>query len=75
MKRAEMIHEANVIAIRRVYATAGNDAALVELRRRLMNLPERIALCVLVKMLTLPVAPPPEFRKDDMRHRPGVAAL
>ncbi|MEI7607328.1 MAG: hypothetical protein WCJ64_08075 [Rhodospirillaceae bacterium] len=74
MKRTEMIHEADVIAIHRAYATAGKDAALVELRRRLMNLPERIAPCVLVKVLKLPVAPPPEFRKDDMRHKPGLGS-
>jgi len=67
-----MIHEADVIAIRRAFQTAGKEAALVELRRRLMHLPERIAPCVLMKVLRLPVAPPPEFRKDDMRHKPGL---
>ena len=64
-----MIHEADVIAIRRVYATAA------ELRRRFMSLPERIAPCVLVKVLKLPVAMPPKFRKDDMRHKPGAAGI
>ena len=70
-----MITEAGVIAIRRAYQTAGKDAALVELRRRFMSLPANSAPCVLVKVLKLPVAPPPEFRKDDMRHRPGAASL
>ncbi len=70
-----MIHEADVIAIRRVYQTAGKEAALAELRRRFLALPESIAPCVLVKVLKLPVAPPPDFRKDDMRHKPGVAGL
>jgi len=67
-----MIHEADVIAIRRAYATSGKDAALVELRRRFMHISEQVAPRVLVKVLKLPVAPPPEFRKDDMRHKPGV---
>ncbi|MEI7608898.1 MAG: hypothetical protein WCJ64_16085 [Rhodospirillaceae bacterium] len=67
-----MIHEADVIAIRRAFQTAGKDAALIELRRRLMHLPEQAAPKVLVKVLRLPGAPPPEFRKDDMRHKPGV---
>ena len=68
-----MITEADVIAIRRADSTAGKDAALVELRRRFMSLPESEAPKVLVKVLKLPVEPPSEFRKDDMRHKPGVA--
>ncbi|MEI7610623.1 MAG: hypothetical protein WCJ64_24845 [Rhodospirillaceae bacterium] len=56
-----MIHEAAVIAIRRAYTTAGKDAALVELRRRLMHLPEQAAK-VLVKVLRLPVAPSVAYR-------------
>jgi len=70
-----MIHEADGIAIRRVYTTAGKEAALVERRRRLMPLPEQAAPRVLVTVLQLAVAPPPEFRKDDMRHKPGVGGL
>ena len=70
-----MITEADVIAIRRAYQTAGKDAALVELRRRFLHISEQTAPKVLVKLLRLPVAPPPEFRKDDMRHKSGVAGL
>ena len=67
-----MIHEADVIAICRVYATAGRDAALVELRRRFMALPESIASKALNPVLRLPVAPPPEHQRDDMRFKPGL---
>ena len=67
-----MITEADVIAIRRVYATAGRDAALAELRRRFMSLPENVAPCVLTKVLKVPVTPPPEHRRDDMRFKPGL---
>ena len=45
-----------------VYATAGKDAALVELRRRFMSLPESEAPKVLGKVLRLPVAPPAAYR-------------
>ncbi len=38
-----MITESDIIAIRRAYATAGRDAALVELRRRFMHIPETAA--------------------------------
>ena len=56
--------EADVIAIRRAYQTAGKDGALVELRRRLMHVSEQAAPSVLVKVLKLPVAMPPEFRRE-----------
>ena len=59
-----MVNEADVIAIRRAYQSAGKDAALVELRRRYMAVSEQAAPSVLVKVLRLPVAPPPEFRRD-----------
>ncbi len=67
-----MITEADVIAIRRAYTTAGRDAALVELRRRFMNISELAAPAVLKKVLRLPVMMPPEFRRDDMKVKPGV---
>ena len=67
-----MIHEADVIAIRRTYITTGKDAALVELRRRFMHISEQAAPSILVKVLRLPVAMPPEFRRDDMKVKPGV---
>lgn len=57
-----MIIDADVIAIRRTFATAGEDAALVELRRRFMSLPESEAPKVLDKIMRLPVAPPAEYR-------------
>ena len=57
-----MIHEADIIAIRRVYATAGHDAALVELRRRFMHVSEQAAPGVLVKVLRLKVAMPAPYR-------------
>ena len=67
-----MITEADVIAIRRAYTTAGRDAALVELRRRFMHISELAAPAVLKKVLRLPVAMPPTFRQDDMRFKPGL---
>lgn len=57
-----MITESDVLAIRRVFAASGHDAALVELRRRLMNIGEQAAPKVLEKVLRLPVAPPAAFR-------------
>ena len=57
-----MIHDADVIAIRRTYATAGRDAALAELRRRFMSLPETAAPGVLVKVLRLRVDMPAAYR-------------
>ena len=54
--------EADVITIRRAYQTGGKEAALAELRRRFMSLPESVAPCVLVKVLKLPVAPPAAYR-------------
>ncbi|MEI7609638.1 MAG: hypothetical protein WCJ64_19840 [Rhodospirillaceae bacterium] len=59
-----MITEADVIAIRRTYATTGKDAALVELRRRFMSLPESAAPKVLAKVVRLPVAPPAAYRQS-----------
>ena len=67
-----MVNEADVIAIRRAYHTAGRDAALVELRRRFMHVSEQAAPGVLVKVLRLSMAPPPEHRHDDMRFKPGM---
>ncbi len=67
-----MITEADVIAIRRAYGTAGRDAALVELRRRFMHISENAAPAILAKVLRLPVAMPPAFRRDDMKVKPGV---
>ena len=67
-----MIHEADVIAIHRVYTSAGKDAALIELRRRFMHISEQTAPAILKKVLLLPVAMPPEFRRDDMKVKPGV---
>ena len=57
-----MIHDADVIAIRRTYETAGKDAALAELRRRFMHLPESAAPNVLAKVLKLQVDMPPAYR-------------
>ena len=70
-----MIHEADLIAIRRAYATAGRDAALVELRRRFMTLPESVVPRALTHILTLPVAPPAEYRVQDMRHKPVLVEM
>ena len=67
-----MITEADVIAIRRAYSSAGKDAALVELRRRFMHISEQAAPAILAKVLRLPVAMPPKFRQDDMRFKPGL---
>ncbi len=67
-----MSHEADVIAIRHAYGIAGKDAALFELRRRLMHISEQAAPAVLAKVLRLPVTMPPEFRRDDMKVKPGV---
>ena len=67
-----MIHEADVIAIRRAYGTAGKEAALIELRRRFMHVSEQAAPSILAKVLRLPVAMPPDFRRDDMKVKPGV---
>ncbi len=53
-----MIHEADIIAIRRAYSAAGKDAALVELRHRFMHVSEHAAPGVLVKVLKLPVSMP-----------------
>ena len=58
-----MITESDVLAIRRVYTTAGQDAALSELRRRFMSLPENAVPMMLVKVLKLPIAPPAAFRE------------
>jgi hypothetical protein len=57
-----MITEADVIAIRRTYHTAGRDAALVELRRRFMHISEANAPKALVKVLRLPVDMPAPYR-------------
>ncbi|MEI7610927.1 MAG: hypothetical protein WCJ64_26380 [Rhodospirillaceae bacterium] len=76
-----MITEADVIAIRRAHTTASKDAALAELRRRFMHISEPAAPGVLMKVLRLPVAPPPEFRVhgdpvlDCRRTAPSYFAL
>ena len=70
-----MINEADVIAIRLAYQTAGRDAALAELRRRFMTLPESVVPRALTHILTLPVAPPAEYRGQDMRHKPGLVEM
>lgn len=57
-----MITEADVIAIHRAYSTAGKDAALVELRRRFMSLPESEAPKLLSKVLRLRVDMPADYR-------------
>ena len=57
-----MIHEADIIAIRRAYQTAGKDAALVELRRRFMHISEQAAPKVLAKVLRLRVDMPATYR-------------
>ena len=70
-----MITESDVIAIRRAFQIAGKEGALVELRRRLMHVSEAMAPKVLVKVLRLPVAPPAEYRLQDMRHKPGLIEM
>ena len=48
---------------------------LAELRRRFMTLPESVVPRALTHILTLPVAPPAEYRVQDMRHKPGLVEL
>ena len=67
-----MIDEAEVIAIRRAYTTAGQDAAQVKMRRRFMHVSEQAAPTVLAKDLCLPEAVPPEFRRDNKTVKPAV---
>ncbi len=67
-----MINLADIIAIRRAFVVGGRDRALGELRRRYLALNDKTAPMVLDRLLRLPVAMPPVFRQDDMRHKPTL---
>ena len=65
-----MIHEADIIAIKRTYATAGPDAALAEVRRRWPMIAENVVERTLERVLAAPVEPPaspPSTRGSNTR--------
>ena len=56
-----MIHDADVIAIRRTYETAGRDAALAEIRRRWPDISDTVLSATLTRILAASVAQPAPF--------------
>ena len=59
-----MTTSADLLAVQRAHATAGRDAALVEIRRRWPMIAENVIEPTLERILAASVAPPPKFRQS-----------